>query len=350
MRIHLGHHFYGAGNLGDDFMLAGFLAAWRLAAPPAKITGCVPFALEPLQSRFPEIRWQPYDDSARDQAIDGCDVWLGLGGSPFQSALSRWFVDHLAGELERCRRFRKPMFYLGVGVQTEAELQAADIPRLCQAARAIWTRDRASAERLRALTPDTPIHAAADLGHAWFAAHPPPPARAGRITLVVNVDYGTWPGRDACLQVLARLGAREHIWLAQETRPLPGAERLLHATLPPTEQRRWRLHVPDRPGAPLVDILPDWPSGEWLITSRFHAALAGLWAGSRVVVIGINEKLRGLARELDLPLIDPAADAAAVEAALERSAPARPPRALAQQAREACAAFARAASAVAPSG
>ena len=26
MRIHLGHHFYGAGNLGDDFMLAGFLA------------------------------------------------------------------------------------------------------------------------------------------------------------------------------------------------------------------------------------------------------------------------------------------------------------------------------------
>src|ERR1044071_3659612 len=85
VRIHLGHHFYGAGNLGDDFMLAGFLGAMRTLAPSASFTCCVPFALEPLRTRFPSIEWQVYDEAVRARCIAQCDVWLGLGGSPFQS-------------------------------------------------------------------------------------------------------------------------------------------------------------------------------------------------------------------------------------------------------------------------
>src|SRR3954462_1504475 len=123
VRIHLGHHFYGAGNLGDDFMLAGFLSAMRSLAVEATFTCCVPFALEPLQQRFPAITWLAYDATARSRAIRECDVWLGLGGSPFQHALSRWFVDHLIGEADLCTRERKPMFYLGVGSQGAGELE-----------------------------------------------------------------------------------------------------------------------------------------------------------------------------------------------------------------------------------
>ena len=37
MRIHLGHHFYGAGNLGDDLMLEGFLRALEEQEPGAEI-------------------------------------------------------------------------------------------------------------------------------------------------------------------------------------------------------------------------------------------------------------------------------------------------------------------------
>ena len=137
MRIHLGHHFYGAGNLGDDFMLAGFLAAMRPLAPAATLTCCVPFALPPLQQRFPAITWLPYDDATRTRAIADCDVWLGLGGSPFQSALSRWFVDHLVTEAEFCRRAAKPMFFLGVGVQQADELRDPDVRRICLGAAGI---------------------------------------------------------------------------------------------------------------------------------------------------------------------------------------------------------------------
>lgn len=343
MRIHLGHHFYGAGNLGDDFMLAGFLAALRTSAPAATFTCCIPFELGPARARFPEIEWLPYTDAARADAIARCDAWLGLGGSPFQHAQSRWFVDHLTSDAAFCARARKPMFFLGVGVQTTNELLDPDVQTIVRAATAIWTRDTPSAERLAAVLPPRRVHASTDLSHVFFQASPPPPAKPGRLTLVANFDYGMWAGQSACLAAARALGAAEHIWLAQESRELPGAEKALHHALPAAERQRWSLVSPEIPGAPLRDVLAAWPSGEWLITSRFHAAIAGTWAGSKIVVIGTNEKLRGLAHEFQLPLIAPDADEATVTQALAsaRPVPRSVLQACAARAERACADFAR---------
>jgi polysaccharide pyruvyl transferase WcaK-like protein len=343
VRIHLGHHFYGAGNLGDDFMLAGFLGAMRTLAPRANFTSCVPFALEPLRRRFPEIDWQPYDDSSRSRCIAECDAWLGLGGSPFQSAQNRWFIDHLVAEEKFCASAARPMFFLGVGVQTAAELAVPDVHRLCARAAGIWTRDSASAEFLSAIKPRQAAFAAADLAHIFFRNTPPPAAAAGRVTLVANFDYAAWPGQAALLRAVDALPVTERVWLAQETRPLPGAERALHAALPSVDQARWSLAIPDAdPGAPLAQSLARWPSGEWLVTSRFHAALAGAWAGSKVVVISTNEKLRAVAREFGAPVLSPDADEATVARALASAPRASAGAALAERAYAAVAEFVRA--------
>ena len=365
MRIHLGHHFYGAGNLGDDFMLAGFLAALRSLAPEASFTCCVPFPLEPLRHRFPGIAWFPCDEPARTRCIAACDVWLGLGGSPFQSALSRWFVDHLLSEADLCRAAHKPMFFLGVGVQSAAELADADIRRICAQACAIWTRDPASAERLAALPSPPPIESAADLAHLFFRATPPPPAVPGRLVLVANFDYGAWPGQADFLRATQSAplpwSVTQRIWLAQESRDLPGAERALYAALPPTDRARWQLALPDAPqpgdSVPALSLptaFSRWPSGEWLVTARFHAALAGAWAGSKILILSTNEKLRAAARELAGPVLAPDADAGSLSHALNtlaHSTPVSRDRLIlaADRATAACAAFVRAArSAVAP--
>jgi len=355
VRIHLGHHFYGAGNLGDDFMLAGFLAALRTLAPAATFTCCVPFALAPLRRRFPALDWQPCAPADRARAIAACDVWLGLGGSPFQSAQDRWFVDHLVGDAELCARTNKPMFYLGIGVQTAAELDVPDVRRLVAQAAGIWTRDAGSGARLAALpSPPRRLESAADLAHIFFRNHPPPPAAAGRVTLVANFDYGAWPGQAALLRALEALPATERVWLAQESRELPGAERALHAALPESEKKRWRLVSPEQPGlpavasaeagAPLEGVFARWPSGAWLVTARYHAALAGAWARSRVVVIAINEKLRTAACELGCPIVFPDTSTDLVARALESAPPATLPALAAERAQAACAAFLRAAS------
>ncbi|PAW65905.1 MAG: hypothetical protein B9S34_09490 [Opitutia bacterium Tous-C1TDCM] len=346
MRLHLGHHFYGAGNLGDDFMLAGFLAALRQLAPGTRFTCAVPFERAPLAARFPEIEWLPYSAEARRAAIADCDAWVGLGGSPFQSAQSRWFIDHLIEDAAFCAAAGKPMDYLGVGVQTAAELQAPGLAALVGQARGIWTRDAAAAERLAAAAPATPVRAAADLAHLWFRANPPPPAAPGRATLVANFDYGTWPGRDACLAAVAALPPGERCWLAQEARPLPGAEIALHAALPAAERARWQLVTPEIAGAPLATVQARWPSGEMLVTARFHAALAGAWSGSRILVLATNEKLRAVACDLAVPALAPDADRATAERALADAVVPAKPLAAAAAAWSACAEFVR--SAVAP--
>ncbi len=346
MRLHLGHHFYGAGNLGDDFMLAGFLHALRTLLPGARLTANIPFPLGPVRTRTPEVDWQPYNLSQRQQNIQACDAWLGFGGSPFQSALSRWFVDHLLADAEICRAAGKPMYFLGVGVQSASELDVAEVRGLCAQSAGIWTRDSASAHRLRRISEISSVASAADLAHIFFQHTPPPQAQAGQVTIVPNFDYGVWNGRDACLRAIDQLRPAARVWLAQETRELPGAEKALHAELPESERVKWTLVSPDISGASLSEVLPWWPSGEWLITSRFHAAIAGAWAGSKVVVIGINEKLRSIARDLDTPLVEPDADEATVLRALRSARPLPPPIALAQQAWQACEGFAR--SAVAP--
>jgi hypothetical protein len=161
------------------------------------------------------------------------------------------------------------------------------------------------------------------------------------VTLVANFDYGAWPGQAACLRALDQLPATDRVWLAQESRPLPGAERVLHAALPAAGQARWRLTAPEEPGAPLVEVLARWPAAEWLVTSRYHAALAGAWSGSRIVIIATNEKLRAAAADLAAPVVSPDGDATAITRALAEARPATPPRHLAESARAACAAFVR---------
>ncbi|MFM9090709.1 MAG: hypothetical protein ACKOUK_03085, partial [Verrucomicrobiota bacterium] len=126
---------------------------------------------------------------------------------------------------------------------------------------------------------------------------------AGRLNLTPNFDFGPWPGRDALLAAVAALGVEDRVWLVQEDRELPGAERALYAGLPPAERARWRLLAPDVPGAPLTVAQDRWSGAARTVSARYHAALLGAWAGSAVVVIATNEKLRAAAEVLRVPAI-----------------------------------------------
>jgi len=300
--VHIGHHFFGAGNAGDDWMMAGFLSAVPASSTQRvgdngllhRFTCCVPYPLGPLRARFPQVEWLPDDEPTRRAAIERCDVWLGLGGSPFQSAVSRWFVDHLAAEAAFCRTADKPMFFLGIGGQDPAAYALPEMTAVLQQAEHLWTRDERTAEAAQTAGAGSRVSAGADLAHLHFRRTQIPAAQIGRFSAVLNVEYATMPAwLPSALGVAGQLGAAEKIWAVQEDRPLPGAERWLFNQLTPAQRAGWQLRRA---------ALADWPSGEWLLSSRYHSTLAGAWAGSRGVVIGLNEKLKAAADETGFPV------------------------------------------------
>lgn len=343
IKIHIGHHFYGAGNAGDDLILAGFLealkSAFRTAAPT--LSCCTPFDRVALGKQFPEIEWLSYNEESRDAAVQACDVWLGLGGTPWQNAVSRWFVDHLEKERSLCAKHDRPMYFLGVGGQDEGAYALPETKRVCDQAIAIWTRDALTAEKLSRAAPASKIHQGADLAHLWLERHPPERTRRRSLVCSLNFDFRRWENLPRVVEALGHLPSTERLWLAQEARPLPGAELELYKSLPEALQRRWTVVKAQGPHPFRPDIT--WPCGEWFLTARFHSALVSAWAGSKVLALGHNQKLRSVALELGIPCADMNSEPGLFPVLLEASQPVER-RCLtreATKAREACGEFFR---------
>ena len=323
LQVHVGHHFFGSGNLGDDLMLAGFLEAARPAwLESAALTCCTPHDADSQRRRFPEVTWLPYDDAVRAACIERADVWLGLGDTPFQATGGRtWFLDHLCQEAAWCRRHGTPMYYLGVGVNERAAVDYPQARVLVGQAERLWTRDEDSAALLHPLA-DAPgkIVAGADLAHLALAGMRFAAPEPGTLGLVLSFDDPA-QFRPAGLAALLRATeGRQVRWLAQEIRPLPGSETQLHSLLPADLRARVALRKPDYARAASArTLLEDWDGVESLFISRYHAAVIGAWTGAKVAAFARNDKVASAIRQLGLAAVpaldDPAAVLRVVDAA-----------------------------------
>src|SRR5688500_16268578 len=100
-------------------MLAGFLSALRSKQSAAlRLTCCSPFDRASQRARLPVVEVLEDAPAPRDACTGRCHAWLGLGDRPFQGDLSPWFLDHLSDELAGCRRHVKPMYFLGIGLNS----------------------------------------------------------------------------------------------------------------------------------------------------------------------------------------------------------------------------------------
>ena len=299
--IHIGHHFYGSGNVGDDFMLAGFLLELSKKPYQVSISCCIPYELNKIKSRFPQINWLPYTQEAREACIKTCDVWLGLGGSPFQNSVSTWFIDHLAIEHSLALKFSKPMAFLGIGSQDDEAFANKDLIRIIDYSEFISTRDTYTYKNLLSKKLlSKKISLGADLGHLFLSKNLPRDAVKGRLSTILNSDYKQWPNLNSLVTSLDDLKASEQIWLIQESRKLPGSEQSLFESLPYEIKAKWKPIFAEQSASPLSTITSLWPTSEWTLTSRYHAAIVSFWGGSKPTILGLNKKLESLANEFGL--------------------------------------------------
>lgn len=321
LRLHIGHHFFGSGNLGDDLMLAGFLDAVSSAGRPVRMTCASAFDTRSQSLRFPQVEWLACDAAARESAIAECEAWVGLGGTPFQIVVGPWFLEHLAADLDLCRKYAKPMYFIGVGVNEPEALNDPRARAVLEYATHVWTRDQRSAELIAAAGADSKVTAAADLAHIHLSRRREMPVENGTLGYVLNFEDPSQFDPQALSVIADRLGDLRQRWLVQEFRPLDGSERAIYDALPSTIKSRLDLRVPDYPHAALDAMLTCWGAPETIITSRYHAALIGAWSGARVVAIERSEKIRGLAAQSGIVSVTDLRDAQSVLDAIDRSRP-----------------------------
>jgi ADP-heptose:LPS heptosyltransferase len=305
VHVHIGVNFFGAGNLGDDLMLAGFLAALGPRVERLALTCCTPFDRASQQRRFPAITWLADDAPTRAQALADADVWLALGDTPFQLLSGPWMRDYLAAQIDAVARHALPMFYLGIGTEGDDVLADPLFRTLAAGAERIWCRDAASARRLapHALSA---VQTGADLCHAYFgragASASPRDGEINDADLGLVVAFESPDRFDAGAVRRAIDGWRAPVWLVQEVREFAGGERHGLSRLDRQTRRRLRVAAPDYAGAADVDaLLAAWPHCATVASSRYHALCINAWRGSRLVAVQRSGKIGGIAEDFALP-------------------------------------------------
>jgi polysaccharide pyruvyl transferase WcaK-like protein len=74
----------------------------------------------------------------------------------------------------------------------------------------------------------------------------------------------------------------------------------------------------------MADLTACWGAPETIVTSRYHGALFGAWAGARVIVVERNAKLTGLVEQLGLTSIKDLTSAEPLLTAMEQARPVDP--------------------------
>jgi len=314
MKLFLGFDFYGAGNIGDDLMLAGFLSgiAQHLSA---EIVCVIPRATSSQHRRFPEIAWYSDNNVNRKDLIAESDSWVGVGDTPFQMKSGPWFLRKILDDLKYIRAYRIPMYMVGVGAEAEV-LSAKDIVRqIIAEINHIWTRDKFTRDLLvKQLGISTQkITIGSDLAHIVlkeiFSTTIPSSSRKYELAVTYYAESLQKTNIIELKKFMEHIGTKKSvIFVANETRKDKQFEYGIYRSmfggfksLFKTSLINW--YAPDYETASLEELVRHFQNYKVVMTSRYHGLLAAAWAGCKVVALDRSSKVKALSEELDIPIV-----------------------------------------------
>jgi len=324
--IFIGLNYFGAGNFGDDLMLDGFLRRLECSAKGATVVGSTPHDIQSQRKRFPSIRWLTDREGERAAAIGSADVWLGLGCTPFQLESGPYLLDALECDRELCRRFGKPMVFLGSGCESPDSVRDPRARRVIADAERIWTRDARSAELISAVATAAIVVAGGDLAHVSLADCAKCELEVGAFGLLLGLEHAGIVDMLAVDRFLARPSAPATRWLLQEGRCFAATERWNYAALSEWVQAKVALMPLDYGSDTIDEFLATFGAPEVVLSSRYHGSLIAAWRGSRVGIIARNEKLDGAVADLGVPFVRRIETAGDLEALAQDAVPVAPAR------------------------
>jgi polysaccharide pyruvyl transferase WcaK-like protein len=322
--LHIGFDFWGAGNLGDDLMLAGFQHWIDANKPDCHISALCAHDIGAMRLRFPKIEWFASDANSRAQALKRADAWIGLGGGVFQIEVGTWILDQMLSAMEAAKVRGIPSFLVGVGVNNRAALLTEQAQKIRHLARGIWLRDALCLDLALDCgfsTGNTKL--GADTAHLYCAAHRGLPLKQGA-ALVIHADLDR-----VTPAIFAR--AREDScmpwsWVCQEVRPIPDSESLIYDKLLPAFHTALPLIRPDYAQASIAALHEAVAQWDCVLSSRFHTSLAAAWSGARLAIFERNDKLRAIRHDLGCERCASLEDASEIARALGAASRVEEPR------------------------
>lgn len=295
-------------------MLEGFLRSLEESGARMSVVACIPHDIESQRRRFPSIRWFPSSNPLqRERALHDCDVWLGLGDTPFQLTSGPWSLEHLDRERELCRRLRKPMVFLGAGCEGPDAVQDPRGRSVIQTAERIWTRDERSAETIARVAQRSVVETGADLAHIALGAAHQPPSEPGVLGLLFAFETPGTVDMQAVERQLSLRRTGSTRWLIQETRSFAFTERWNYATLSEAAKHSLDLMPMNYSTDTLQDFLGHFGAPDRVLSSRYHGSLIAAWHGCRLGVIARSEKLAGIVADFDVPFVERVSEARDLE-------------------------------------
>ena len=308
-KVFLNFDFYGAGNLGDDLMLDGFVRG--MSGLDLDLYCSIPRNTGHQQFRFPEITFAP--KSERYETAIQCPVWLGVGDTPVQIKSGEWFLLKLEKDYEIAKKHGKNCFMIGIGAEAEAASHSERFRKVFEEVEMSWTRDEQSyqtlsnefgisSNRLRISSDlanislkeifaekDSDSERRYDLGLCYYDESPD---NAG-ITELKQFISGMRKERRTILMFandVNTAGMFEHKIYKKMIGPFERKfAKGLNFLLPPYFEKRT-----------LTSLLEHYRVCSTIMSSRYHALLTAAWAGCKIVALERSSKTSALARILGI--------------------------------------------------
>ncbi len=312
MSAFINFDFYGAGNIGDDLMLAGFLSEFKDNIPMSCFIGR---DSESQRRRFPQVAWVE-DLPGRAALVNASDCLLGIGDTPFQTAGNHSMMKKLSADVDAIAGRDIPFFMIGVGAEAEARTQTDIARKFLWRVDHIWTRDEFTSRILLedfGYSPER-LSTGSDLANIWlsraFANGMLPSSREIDLGICYYDEHTN--GRDIrVLREFVREYSRDKKvqLFANETRDEKPYERWIYRKIMGAfgslfRESRTEVFAPDYQNASLPELVNHFRRYNTVISSRYHALLTAAWAGCRVVGHGRGSKVNALAHELGIPLVE----------------------------------------------
>lgn len=318
-KIFLGFDFYGAGNVGDDLMLHGFLSAFKKHSPMDinfKFGCIIPHNIDSQRKRFPEIDWCFKKNVKRNHILSNYDYWVGVGDTPFQMTSGTWLLNAILKDIEIIKN-DMPMYMFGIGGEKEV-LNARDkAERIINNINKIWTRDsftrdllitdlNASKEKV-SLSSDLANLALEDLFSNNIGDRLPT-----RYDLAITY-YSERKDKNVYKEIETFLKQKANnisvVFVGNETRKGRAFEYDIYRTMFLGLKSLFTkpivgFYMPDYDNASMEGLVNHFRQYKVVMASRYHTLLTAAWAGCRIVALDRSSKIKALADELHIPLVE----------------------------------------------